>query len=371
MRLAWGNLNYDRLRFGVTIIGIAFAVFLMVFQGSLLTGFIRASSRVIDAADADLWITAKGVPCFEFATPVPGRFRELALGVEGVSAVYRITTGVAVWQKPSGMQQIIQIIGSEPGVGKGFPLPYQFAPDGPLDTEVVVVDQSNAVMLEGADPGAEVEINKIRATVNTTNDFGSFYGQPYVFTSYRDSLRYLGWGPDETQFLTVHTIPGSDIKRIQHELQTRLPEVNVHTPAEFSRRAQIYWNLQTGAGSALLTAALLGFIVGVVVVAQTIYATTIENLEEFATLKAIGATRGYIQRVVMMQALFSGIIGSIIGLAVTVPLVGVIRGTIPWVYMPWWLPVGMIGVSLLMCSLASVVSVKKAVSVEPGRVFRA
>lgn len=52
MILAWRNLSHDRLRFFVTIIGIAFAVFLMIFQGSLLTGFIRASS----------WLTAPGPP---------------------------------------------------------------------------------------------------------------------------------------------------------------------------------------------------------------------------------------------------------------------------------------------------------------------
>ena len=63
MRLAWRNLSHDRMRFVVTIIGIAFATFLMVFQGSLFTGFVRASSKVIEAADAGLWIVPRGVSC--------------------------------------------------------------------------------------------------------------------------------------------------------------------------------------------------------------------------------------------------------------------------------------------------------------------
>ena len=74
MRLAWRNLSHDRLRFLVTVIGIAFAVFLMVFQGSLLTGFIRTASKGIDLTDGDIWISARGVDCFEFATPIPKRF---------------------------------------------------------------------------------------------------------------------------------------------------------------------------------------------------------------------------------------------------------------------------------------------------------
>jgi len=84
MTLAWRNLSHDRTRFVVTILGIGFALFLMTFQGSLLAGFLRAASSVIDATDADLWITARGVPCFDFATPLPDRFGAVALGVAGV-----------------------------------------------------------------------------------------------------------------------------------------------------------------------------------------------------------------------------------------------------------------------------------------------
>ena len=84
MWLAWRNLNHDRFRFLVTVVGIAFAVFLMIFQGSLLVGFLRASSKSIDMTDGDLWIAARGVESFEFASPLPDRFYEIVSGVNGV-----------------------------------------------------------------------------------------------------------------------------------------------------------------------------------------------------------------------------------------------------------------------------------------------
>ena len=121
----------------------------------------------------------------------------------------------------------------------------------------------------------------------------------------------------------------------------------------------------------MLTAALLGFVVGLVVVSQNIYATTMENLEEYATLKAMGASRGYIRRVVILQALVSGVIGSALGIALVFPATNGVKGFISWVHTPWWLPVAMICVGLLMCCLASVVSIRKALSVEPAKVFRA
>ena len=70
----------------------------------------------------------------------------------------------------------------------------------------------------------------------------------------------------------------------------RLRDVDVFTTAEFSARTTRYWMFGTGAGVTVIMAAVLGLLVGVVVVAQTIYAATIDHIREFGTLKAMGAT---------------------------------------------------------------------------------
>jgi putative ABC transport system permease protein len=129
--------------------------------------------------------------------------------------------------------------------------------------------------------------------------------------------------------------------------------------------------IKTGAGSAILTAAVLGFLIGLVVVSQTIYANTMENIEEYATLKALGASRVFVARIVLIQSLICGAAGSILGLLAVVPAMNYAKSLIPWIHTPWWLPVIMAVLSLLMCSLASVASVRSALTVDPGRVFRA
>jgi putative ABC transport system permease protein len=372
MWLAWRNLNHDRFRFLVTVVGIAFAVFLMIFQGSLLVGFLRASSKSIDMTDGDLWIAARGVESFEFASPLPDRFYEIVSGVNGVDAVHRITLGFSFYQKPSGMLQSVLLIGADPGVGERFPLPYGDRQRVTLLPEAILVDRSNAMALDVDALPAAIEIGWRRAkVVEIIDGYGSFFGTPFVFTSYRDAVRYLRWPGDATVFLVVRLHPGTPLPVLKRAIQTRLPEVDVWTRDEFSRRARLFWVRKTGAGGAILLVAILGFLVGMVIVSQNIYATTMENLEEFATLKAIGARRWYVQKVVLTQALACGIVGSTVGLLALLPLLGPIRQTISWVYTPWWLPVGMIGVGLVMCVLASVASIRKALAVEPGRVFRA
>ena len=371
MRLAWRNLIHDRMRFVVTIIGIAFATFLMVFQGSLFTGFVGASSKVIEATAAELWVVPRGVSCVEFGAPLPQRFRDLAQGVPGVARVERLAAGYVTYQKPSGLRESVFLLGADPG-NPHFPTPFLNGAGGAALSETLLVDKSNAAKLEAVGGATEVEVNMRRARVGgVIEGFGSFLGAPYVFTGYTDATGYLGLGDEETMFLLAHIAPGHEVETVRRALQARLPEADVLTRAEFTRRSQFFWVVKTGAGGALLTAGLLGFIVGLVIVSQNIYATTMENLEEFATLKAIGAPAAYVRGVVLNQALISGAAGATLGLLATFPLVKLTLRFISWVYTPWWLPLGMIVVSLVMCALASIVSVKKVIALEPGRVFRA
>src|SRR5262245_2447866 len=390
MTLAYRNLLHDRTRFAVTVVGIAFAVFLMIFQGSLLAGFLSAASEVVDATDAALWITARGVPCLDLPAPLPERFRALAEGVPGVAAVDRLATSFGTWQKPDGVRRTVIIVGADAGVGPRFPRPLAnaaAAPDGGLRVipardgarDAQAAERPEAVLIAASELAnlgvpvipSDVEIGRHRARVaGALSGFGSFLGTPYVFTRYVDAVRYMEIGPEETRFLLVQLQPGADREVVLHALSDKLAETDVWTREEFAARARSYWLTQTGAGGTILTAGILGFVVGMVIVSQTIYATTMENIEEFATLKAMGASRGYIRRVVLMQAIASGLVGYATGLLATIPMLALMRGAIPWVQTPAVIPAGMLAVSLIMCAIASLVSVREAVRVEPARVFR-
>jgi putative ABC transport system permease protein len=166
-------------------------------------------------------------------------------------------------------------------------------------------------------------------------------------------------------------VSGASVDSVREALQARLPSVDVWTRGEFSRRSRMYWLTQTGAGGAILMAALLGFCIGLAVVSQSIYATTMENIEEFATLKAIGASGSYLRRVILSQAVICGAVGYVLGLLVTAPMIKAAQTGIPWVTSPWWLPPLILIPTAGMCVLASLISVRAAISVEPAKVFRA
>jgi putative ABC transport system permease protein len=356
----------------VTVIGVCFASFLIVFQGSLLAGFTRAASRLIDASDFDVWITARGVQAFEFGANIDSRLREMAAGVPGVSETGRICMAFAVYRRPSGKQQVVALVGADPNVGDRFPMPRVNGRTEDASPDAVAYDASDQNLIEVSYLPQDVEINRRRATMEERLEgFGGFLGVPSLFTSYGNAARFLNFGSDQTMYILVRVAPQYSVNGVTQQLKERFPEVDVLTRDEFARKSRSYWMTKTGAGGAILAAAILGFLIGLVVVSQTIYANTMENIEEYATLKALGASASFIARVVLMQAWICGVVGGVLGIVLVLPAMHGARSLIPWIYTPVWLPVLCVVLSLTMCSLAAISSIKTALTVEPGRVFRA
>ena len=371
--IALKNVRTDSVRTLVTIVGIAFAVLLMVFQFSLLAGFLAAAGKIVRATDGDIWLTGRGVPCFDFAAPIPSRFVELASGIPGVAAVGKVVVGFTLWRKPSGASLTVALVGADPAISGALPIP-RYGSSGSSWPDAVAVDQSNAGELGifSAPTDVEIGVTPHAATVvSITRDFGTFLGSPYVFTSEATAHRYLALSGELTNFVVVRLTGQSDRRAVRNLLQSRFPEVDVWDKDKFAAQSGFYWMIQTGAGGALITAAILGFIVGVVVVSQNVYGSVLDRIEEFATVKALGGDSWLIVRIVLYQAVICGLIGSLAGIAMAYPAVTSAKNLISWAYTPHWLPLCIFVTGLFMSAVASLIAGRRALLADPGVVFRA
>lgn len=141
------------------------------------------------------------------------------------------------------------------------------------------------------------------------------------------------------------------------------------TTAEFRERSRRFWLFGTGAGAALFAGALLGVIVGTVIVAQTLYSSTKEHLNEFATLRAIGSSRRYIYRVIVWQALISAVIGFSIAALIGDAIVKLTAATaLPIVITPG-LNVGLFVLTVVMCIGSAFVAIMQVTRIDPAIVF--
>src|SRR5579864_3529442 len=119
--IAWRNLAHDRIRFIVTLVGIAFSVVLMGVQGGLLVGSAQTAAGLVDHAGADFWVASRGVSNVDQTVPLPDRWRFKALEAPGVAAVGRLITRFADWRRPDGRSEIVIIVGFDVDEGMGGP----------------------------------------------------------------------------------------------------------------------------------------------------------------------------------------------------------------------------------------------------------
>jgi putative ABC transport system permease protein len=370
--LAWKNLMHDRTRLSVTLTGIVFALVLMLVQGGLFLGFLDTSGNIVAHSGADLWIAGRGIPHVNAAPAIPERRRYQALGVEGVSRIDKFILQFNPWKLPNGSHEQIQVAGFDLEGRMGGPWNLTSGSIDALRSEdTVIVDELYKEKLGVTRIGETFELNGRRARVaGFTRGIRSFTTSPYVFASIANAMKYSRVGGLETTFLLVKAKPGADLKGLQERLRQAVPGVDIWTNGEMLAKTRYYWIVRTGAGVTTLIGAFLGLLVGMVVVAQTIYAATVDHLREFGTLKAMGATNGYLYRVILQQALWSGVIGYAAALAIGAYISHRSESGNAAILLPPGMAIGTFVLALAMCAGAALLSIRKAASIDPAMVFR-
>jgi putative ABC transport system permease protein len=371
LTLASRNLFQDRLRFIATLIGIVFSVVLVMVQLGLYFGFGHMVTTMIDHAAADLWVVSKGATSFEDLTLLDIRTRDRLPGIKGVSKVIPVAIGFADWRQKNGKVKPVIVIGSD--LDSGALLPWNLL-EGNVDalrsTDAVAVDRTYFDNLGVSGIGSTAEIRGQPARVAAVTDsIRSFTTTPYVFSELSRARAYIGLPPTKFNHFVIRLKPGADAKTVQHDLQSAVPDADVLTPAEFRDRSRSFWLFGTGAGAALFAGALLGVIVGTVIVAQTLYSSTKDHLYEFATLRAIGCSNRYVYRVIIWQAVLNAVIGFTVAAAIGFVVVQfTAKSALPIVITPA-LVGGLFALTVVMCVVSAITAIIRVVRIDPVMVM--
>ena len=372
LTLAIRNLFHDKVRLAVTLIGILFSVVLIAVQLGLYFGARKMILDMIDNARGELWVTTYGAKSFEeggiLLTP---RERHVTLAVHGVAAAIPLIVHFGEWRKPSGGSTTSIVIGADAEDNGLHPWNLVegsensiLAPDG------VAIDRSYMADLGVKRVGdvAQLERGRVRVTA-LTDGIRSFTMAPYVFTTLNRARALIGAPGENFSYLLIKAAPDTDIAALQADLKSRLPDQDILSTQEFRARNLDQWLYSTGAGVALIGGALLGLLVGTVIVAQTLYSSTKDHLNEFATLRALGSSAGYIHQVILMQAAFSAILGYALGMAISLILTAFSAATALPIVMSPGLALFLFAVTIGMCAVSAVSAIVKVTKIDPAMVF--
>jgi len=387
--LARKNLFADLPRFVVALLAVIFAVTLLTVQTGIYNGFVRSTSLLIEESRADIWLAAKQMAYLEVTLPLTYARLAQARAVPGVSRAEAMILRAGLWRSPHDTLDPGRVVGFDPGGTLFSPgdlarsdldklkKPYAFFADasqlGALDVHRV---------------GEQGSIGGLRARlVHLTDGTQSIVSPTFFYTSLETANAYA---PSALSFLTpasdTRPAPLSDsdsitfilvaardhnnLARLKDSLEHAVPGSRALTRQEMLNLTRSYWLERTSIGFALSLTALLGLIVGAVVVGQILYVSVSEHLKEYGTLRAIGAADRFLYGVIMRQALYMAILGYIPSLLLSFLIAAIAsqRGVIIQITA---LTAGIVFVlTLAMCMIAAAFAMQRVVRVDPAVAFR-
>lgn len=374
--LARKLLLHDRLRFIVAIAGVSVSVMLVLVQVGLYFGFMDTASSLIDASKADIWVGKKSNDSFEFATPFDERTYYKVSSVPGVERTERVLINFAQIKLPDGGDLGAQIVGVDLVAGQQPMLAPWNVVEGDAQRltqpGAIVIDKSEVAKLHIEHAGHKTEVSGVHAeVVAMTNGIRSFTTSPIVFTDIRTARSFMPQlGGEPVTYVLVKCKAGEDVEAVRARINA-LPHLAAYTTEQMSMRTRDYWSSRTGVGAGFFTTAVLGIIVGFVVVGQILYSGTLQYIREYGTLKAMGARNSAVVKVILSQAMISAALGFIVGAPLAMGMRAAMKGANLTVALSPQLYVATLVITALMCAFAALLSIVKVLRLDPASVFKA
>jgi putative ABC transport system permease protein len=371
LTLASRNLFHDTLRFVATMVGIVFSVVLVMVQMGLFLGFGHMVTTMIDHAATDLWVVPKNVKCFEDPSLIDLKLRNKIATLDGVATVVPLVIGFSDWRLESGEMTPVFIVGSD--LRDGAMQPWDLV-EGNVQALSqgfsVAVDRSyfDRLGVTGIGSQAEIRGKKVKV-VALTDGIRSFTTTPYVFVDAKNARGFTGTPGDRASDLLIRLKPDADRDTVVQAIRGQVGDPEVLTTDEFRKRSRSFWLFGTGAGAALFAGALLGVIVGTVIVAQTLYSSTKDHLNEFATLRAMGSSNGYIYHVIIYQALINAVVGFAIASGIGALVVQMTAKSALPIVITNWLVAALAALTVVMCVTSALGAIFRVVRIDPAAVF--
>ncbi|MBX7192856.1 MAG: ABC transporter permease [Sandaracinaceae bacterium] len=376
-RIALQTLLFHRAKVAAALAGVAFATALMIIQIGLYEGLRSRASVLVNRLGGDLWIMAAG-------TSMVDDSELLATGAELPARAHPCVTSVrpaiVAWvpyRTPAGARHTLQLVGSDlrtAGPTHAY-VPWSFAEGLPQDLlaqDRVAIDDGDLSRLGLAPPlvGSTLEIAERRVEVRgVTTGIRNVSLIPMVFADVETARTLAGAAPDGATYWLVDLADGSCGPSVARAIE-RDPRLDVMTREELASVTEEHVVTESGAGAALAFVALLGLVVGTVIVGQTLLSLVREHHKELGMLRAVGASRSELAQFVAWLSAFVAAMGGALGVILALLVQSGLGGrSVELHYGPGAILTGLAAV-LVMCTVAGAASLASVLRLDVVKVLQ-
>lgn len=374
--LALLNLLHERTRLIVAIAGVAFAVLLIFmnlgFQGALLATTVTFYEQL----DADIFLTSPQSLEISTTKAFPRTRLSQVAGIAGVERTMPLYLEYLLWRNPeTRLSRSMFVFGINPQ-DPVFQMPELQTREAQAILErpdTVFIDRLSREEFGPQTTGLETEAGRRRVTIGGQYTLGGgFAADGTLIMSDQNFVRFFAPRSfNQINLGLIQVAPGTDVEAIAATMRQIVPaDVQVKTRSEMIQNDLQYWLQNTAIGFIFTLGVVVSFIVGTVIVYQILYTDIRDHMQEYATLKAMGYSGRFLFVVVLQEAVILAVAGYIPGLIVAVGLYRLTREAtnLPMVMSPARLLL-VFTLTVIMCSLSGLISVRRAVTADPAEVF--
>jgi len=373
LRIGFKLLVNDKAKFSALLIGITFAVFLMMQMTAMFAGILNRAFSTVTNIGAAIWIMDPAVNTATSAIPMPDYLLDAVRSIDGVSYAVPLFIGGALVRLESGTFQSVNVVGLDDTSLFGRPeLELGNIQDIYADNAFVVVNDAEFSKLEKPKIGTVFELNDHRGTIVGIARVASngLNGVPTLYTTYSRAIEYIPTTRFTISYVLVQAKNEAAVAGIKQQV-SKLGYV-AFTKDEFNRRISDYYTYKTGIGTNILLMTVISFIVGLSISGQTFYTFILENLEKFGALKAIGAKGRELVYMILFMATFTALTGYGLGIGLVTLMITIARARLPnYAAMITFWNLGLaFGMVVLIAGISSYIGVRKVLKIEPFDIFR-
>lgn len=373
LRYAWQFMKYDKAKSLGIVIGIVISIFLIGQQTGIfifLTGAMRA---LVDNSRADLWVVdAKTVNANALGKLDIRKLREVQ-GVEGVGRAFPVVVAGGTARFDNGTTAGVQVIGSD-GPEYRIGLDRKKIESGRLEDLLeegaVSADYYDRATLGGSLRGTQFEINGKKAYIALQTRGVRGFGGVFMFTT-MEKARYFGSQPNTTiSAILLDVAPGQDPSVVRDRINRSVFGVRAWTSRDFGKSTVGFLLANSGIGFSIGSLIVFALIAGFFIIGLTMYSAALDRIRDYGTLKGIGASNGYIVRLILLQAFLFALVGFAFGyLFIDLFRRGIAKAGTTFEFSPV-IVLGFFLLTLLISIGGAFFAIRRIIALEPASVFR-
>lgn len=372
LRTAFKFIRYDRAKSLGALAGIVISVFLVGQQAGIFIFLTDAMRSIVDNNKGYIWVTDETTTNANQLSQLDVRKGYEIASLPGVERAYPVVIAGAGAKFTNGTTSGFSLIGSEAPAFVGGPWRlYTAKPQDMVPEGAVLTDFYDANALGNLKPGDYFEINGKKVyNAGLTRGARSFGGGLLAFTTI-ERARYLANVPtNRVSFYLVKPKAGISESAVIQQINRSITGVRAWNAQELSTTT-VKTVLATN-GIAASFGSLIGFAIisGLVIIGLTLYSAAIDRIKDYGTLKAIGATNGYVSRLILTQALLFALVGYVVGRLLVEGFRQGIAQSGTLFFFPVWFEYTLFVVTILISLGGSVFAIRRINSLEPATVFR-